>query len=116
MSRCATLAGDKACCMYLLVLSFHSIISIFSPPSSFIIVWILDPRCPTQDPTGSIPSSLELTATFVLDPASLAIDFISTVFENISGTSNSNNFSIMSGLVLDKIKLASFESLSIFTI
>ena len=53
--------------------------SIFSPPSSPVIVFTRVPFCPTHEPTGSMCSSFELTAIFDLAPASRAIDFISTI-------------------------------------
>ena len=56
----------------------HSTTSIFSPWSSFTIFWILMPRRPTQDPTGSTPDCAAQTATLLRAPGSRAIAFIST--------------------------------------
>ena len=62
------LAGERALPIRSSGLSDHSIISIFSPPSSEMMVLILTPFCPTHEPTGSIPSCLETTAIFDLGP------------------------------------------------
>ena len=52
--------------------------SIFSPRSSVTTRSTRWPRGPTQEPTGSIIASLELTAIFVREPASRAMDLICT--------------------------------------
>jgi len=88
--------------MKLGISSLYGTTSILSPPSSSIIGWILIPFLPTKLPTGSIFSSFDQTATFVLLPASLAIPFISTIPSIISGTSNSNSFLTKFGSFLDK--------------
>ena len=56
----------------------HSMTSIFSPWSSFTMFCIRTPRSPTQEPTGSTPSCLALTATLLREPGSLAMASIST--------------------------------------
>ena len=58
---------------------FHSTISILSPFNSSTIFLILAPLCPIQAPTVSILGTAEYTATFALDPASLATDLISII-------------------------------------
>ena len=63
--------------------------------------WILTPFCPTQEPTGSIFSFGEYTATLLLLPASLDTAFISITPSYISGISNSNNFLTNSGHALE---------------
>ena len=89
--------------MYIDGSAFHSITSIFSPFSSFIIFWILTPFCPTHDPTGSMFSLFEYTATLLLYPGSRDTLFISISPSYISGISNSNNFLTKSGHALDTI-------------
>ena len=83
--------------------SSHSITSIFSPYNSFIIFWILTPFWPTHEPTGSIFSFVEYTATLLLEPASLDIFLISIKPSYISGISNSNNLLTKSGWLLETI-------------
>ena len=80
--------------------SSHITISSLSLPSSLETACTLEPRIPTQAPTGSILLSFVLTAIFVLDPASLAIAFISITCSDISGTSNLNNSPTISGHLL----------------
>ena len=76
-STAKTWAGNKAAAINTAGSSFHSITSIFSPCNSLIIFWILTPFCPTHEPTGSIFSFVEYTATLLLEPASLEIFLIS---------------------------------------
>ena len=64
-------AGNNADAINILGSAFHSITSIFSPCNSFITFWIRIPFCPTQEPTGSIFSFGEYTATLLLNPGSL---------------------------------------------
>ena len=92
-----TLAGDKALAMYFSASSCHSTMSIFSPPNSLITAVTLVPLWPTILPMGSIPSTVEVTAIFDLDPASLATDLITTEPEETSGTSNSKSLEIILG-------------------
>ena len=96
-----TLAGLKALDISSSGNLLHFIMSIFSFLSSFTIFWTLTPLGPTQAPIGSTASSLEYTAILVLDPASLAMLFISTTPLYISGTSSSNNLFTNPGWVLD---------------
>ena len=58
-STANTWAGSNAAAINTAGSSLHSITSIFSPLSSFMIFWILTPFWPTQEPTGSIFWSLE---------------------------------------------------------
>ena len=82
-------AGLNALAMNSLGSGLHSTISIFSPPNSLTIDWILTPRIPTQAPTGSTPGCRAATATLEREPGSRAMAFISTVPLYISGTSSS---------------------------
>ena len=67
------------------------------------MLWILTPRSPTQEPTGSTPCCFARTATLLLDPLSLATATISTDPLYISGTSCSNNLINKSSEVLETI-------------
>ena len=89
--------------MKVVISALHRTTSIFSPCNSLTIFWILIPRKPTQQPTGSTFSWREVTATLHRDPASRATDFISmTPLEN-SGTSISKSRRNKSGCERDKI-------------
>ena len=103
ISTAIIFAGNKAADINIAGSGFHSITSIFSPFNSFITFWILTPFCPTQEPTGSIFSSGEYTATLLLYPGSRETLFISINPSYISGISNSNNFLTKSGWLLDTI-------------
>ena len=61
------------------------------------------PRGPTHAPMASIAGSLHQTAIFVRLPASRAMDLISTVPSNISGTSSSKSRFTSPGCVRDII-------------
>jgi len=90
-------AGEIALAIYVAGSGDQGIISIFSPFNSPMTVVTRTPFCPTQEPTGSMCSSLEKTAIFERLPASLAIDLISTIPEAISGASIANNPSTKPG-------------------
>ena len=77
--------------------SFHSIISIFSPPISLITAETLVPLWPTIEPMGSTPSAKETTAILEREPGSLATDFTTTVPAETSGTSSSKSLEISLG-------------------
>ena len=68
-----TFAGLNAFSIRNAGLSSQLMISIFSPRSSLTIALTRAPFKPTHAPTGSTFGSLELTAIFVLEPASRAI-------------------------------------------
>ena len=71
--------------------SLYAIKSIFSPPSSLIILAILLPFSPIQLPTGSTLGFVDATATLLLTPASLATPLNSKVPSANSGISCSNS-------------------------
>ena len=97
------MAGNNASAIYIDGSSFHSITSIFSPHNSFIIFCIRIPFWPTQEPTGSIFSFAEYTATLHLFPGSLETLFISISPSYISGISNSNSFLTNSLFALEMV-------------
>ena len=84
-----TFAGAIAFVINISGFSSQTIISIFSPLSSFTMLEILVLLGPIQAPTGSTFLSFDHTAIFVLLPGSLEIALISTVPSYISGTSSS---------------------------
>ena len=92
-----TFAGLSAFSIRNAGLSSQLMISIFSPRSSFTIALTLAPFKPTHAPTGSTFGSVELTAIFVLEPASRAIARISTVPSRTSAISASNRRLTRSG-------------------
>ena len=81
-------------------LSSKITISILSLPNSFDTACTLEPRIPTQAPTGSILPSLVFTAILDLDPGSLATPLISITSSLTSGTSIRNNSVTISGQIL----------------
>src|SRR3990172_7849134 len=88
-----TLAGERELETKVAASADQGIISIFSPESSLITVVTRMPFWPTQEPTGSIFSSLDMTATLEREPGSLATDLISTTPEATSGASRAKSFS-----------------------
>ena len=62
-----------------------------------------------QAPTESTSGSLLATAIFVLYPASLAIDLISTIPSSISGTSSSKSSLTISGCACETITCGSLD-------
>ena len=72
MTTLVTSAGCRAFTTKVAVSGDQGMISTFSPPSSLTTAWTRLPRMPTQAPTGSIDSSLVLTAIFARLPASRA--------------------------------------------
>ena len=85
-----TSAGASAAAIYSSGVSLYLMMSIFSPRSSFTMLFTRVPCWPTQAPMGSTLGSLLHTAIFVRLPASRAMLLISTVPSKISGTSSSN--------------------------
>ncbi len=96
-----TLAGLSAFSIRKAALSSQLMTSIFSPLSSRTTELTRVPFRPTHAPTGSTLGSLDLTAIFVLEPASLAMALISTVPSRTSATSNSNSLLTRSGWLRD---------------
>ncbi len=99
----ATSAGAIALMVNWAGLSSQSTISIRSPANSPETACTLDPRMPTQAPTGSIRPSFVFTAIFALDPGSRAAPKIWITSSDISGTSTLNNSTNMDRAVRDKI-------------
>ena len=71
-----TSAGERVFISNFAGSSSQTTISILSLPNSLETACTLEPLIPTQAPTGSIRTSLVLTAIFVLAPESLATDLI----------------------------------------
>ena len=96
-----TFAGLNAFWIRIAGFSSHVTISIFSPLNSFTMAFTLAPFIPTHAPTGSTSGSFDHTAIFVRLPASLEIDFISTIPSFTSVTSDSKRRFTSSGCVLE---------------
>ena len=94
-----TFAGERAFSIKIAGFSSQFTISIFSPLSSFTTAFTRLPFIPTQAPTASTSGLLEYTAILVLEPASRAIFFISTVPSATSATSFSKSLLTSSGWV-----------------
>src|SRR3989344_5518212 len=85
-------AGESASLINSLASSFHSMMSMRSPPSSLITVETRTPRWPTREPTGSTCGSSEASAILVRLPGSLASAFTSIEPAASSGASISKSF------------------------
>src|SRR5690606_30911387 len=73
--------------------SFHTMMSMRSPDSSFETACTREPRMPTQAPTGSMRWSFDFTAILARWPGSRAAPMISMRPWPISGTSMVNSSS-----------------------
>ena len=85
-----TRAGDSDRSIIVIGSGLNGTMSIFSPASSRVTACTRLPFIPTQDPTGSMRSSLLSTAILLRVPGSRATALISTMPSSISGTSAAN--------------------------